>query len=263
MASKPEEQLARQALRAAGRPGAMKTLLLDVDGTLAPIAPTPGEAAVPAATLEALRALVRGGWTVALVSGRPSLEVSSMVPIRGVKVFGSHGLQGSWSRGGSAALSPALRRKLDGLAHEAERLAAKFPGVLVERKLAGVALHDRKLTPRRRGEWHRRVQEWLKETDLEGLELLSGRRVLEMRPVGVHKGRVAQTMPGYRSGPPRDDTLIAIGDDRTDEDLFRAVGKSGMTIRVGRPGKQTRAAYRLASPLTVGRFLRALASTGS
>jgi len=255
--------MARRALRAAERPRALKTLLLDVDGTLAPIAPTPEEAAVPVATLEALRALVRDGWTVALVSGRPSVEVRSMVRIRGVRVFGSHGLQGSWSRGGSAALSPALRRKLAGLAHEAERLARGFPGVLIERKHAGVALHDRKLTPRRRGEWHRRVDEWLRDTDLEGLELLSGRRVLEMRPVGVHKGRVAETMPGYRDGPPRDDSLIAIGDDRTDEDLFRAVGQSGMTIRVGRPGEQTRAAHRLASPLTVGRFLRALASTDS
>ena len=45
---------------------------------------------------------------------------------------------------------------------------------------------------------------------------IAGRRVLEMRPVGAHKGRVAETMPGFRGGPPRDDSLIAIGDDRTD-----------------------------------------------
>ena len=259
MPLKPEEELARRVLRAAGRPGALKALLLDVDGTLAPIAPTPEEAAVPDATLEAVRALVGQGWTVALVSGRPSAEVRSMVPIQGVKIFGSHGLQGSWSRNASGALSPALRRKLAGLAREAERLAEGFPGVLVERKHAGVALHDRKLTAGRRGTWHRRVAEWLKGADLQGLELLSGRRVLELRPVGVHKGRVAETMPGFRGGTPRDDSLIVIGDDRTDEDLFRAVGRSGMTIRVGRAGKQTHAAHRLASPLAVGRFLRALA----
>jgi len=260
MPRKPEEQLARRAVLASARPGALKTLLLDVDGTLAPIAPTPEEAAVPERTLDALRALAAEGWTVALVSGRPSSEVRSMVPIRRAKVFGSHGLQGSWSPGGSAPLSPTLRRRLGALADEAERLAVSFPGVLVERKHAGVALHDRKLTARRRGEWHRRVDEWLKETDLEGLELLSGRRVLEIRPVGVHKGRVAETMPGYRAGAPRDDSLVAIGDDRTDEDLFHAVARCGMTIRVGRAGKKTRAAHRLASPLAVGRFLRALTS---
>ena len=81
---------------------------------------------------------------------------------------------------------------------------------------------------------------------------------MELRPVGVHKGRVAETMPGFRGKPPRDDSLIAIGDDRTDEDLFGAVDGSGMTIRVGRPGKRSLAANRLASPHAVGRFLRAL-----
>ena len=258
MPQKPEVRLARRARRAAGRPGALKTLLLDVDGTLAPIAPTPEEASVPGATIDALRSLAGDGWIVALVSGRPSAEVRAMAPVSGAKVFGSHGLQGSWSRGRSAALSPVLKRRLSGLARQAARLAAGFPGVLVEHKHAGVALHDRKLNARERGAWHRHVDEWLKDADLDGLELLSGRRVLELRPVGVHKGRVAQTMPGYRSGPPRDDSLIAVGDDRTDEDLFHAVFRCGMTIRVGRAGKQTRAAHRLASPLTVGRFLHAL-----
>jgi trehalose-phosphatase len=256
----PARQLARRAAAAARRPGALRTLLLDVDGTLAPIAPTPEAARVPPSTLEALHALVGLGWTVALVSGRPAREVRAMVPISGVRIFGSHGLEGSWSRSGKAAVAPATKRRLARLARDAARLSDGLPGVLIERKPAGVALHDRKLTPRNRAEWGRRVREWLAEVDLGGLELLRGRRVLEIRPRGAHKGRVAETMPRLRGSRPRDASLIAIGDDVTDEDLFRAVGKNGVSVRVGRAGKRSAATLRLASPAAVGRFLKCLTS---
>jgi len=238
----------------------LKTLLLDVDGTLAPIAPTPGEARVPPETIEALRALVARGWTVALVSGRPAREIRAMVPISGVKFFGSHGLEGSWSRSAPAVAAPATKRRLARLARAAERLSQGIPGVLIERKPAGLALHDRKLTPARRAEWSQRVRGWLADADLEGLELLRGRRVLEIRPHGAHKGRVAETLPRPWRDRPHDASLVAIGDDVTDEDLFRAVGRHGVSVHVGRPGRRTAATHRLASPAAVGRFLRCLAS---
>jgi trehalose 6-phosphate synthase/phosphatase len=49
--------------------------------------------------------------------------------------------------------------------------------------------------------------------------------------------------------------LVAVGDDRTDEDMFRAVGAKGLTIRVGRP-RRSRARYRLAGPDDVRCFLK-------
>ena len=70
---------------------------------------------------------------------------------------------------------------------------------------------------------------------------------------------MAERLLGRASARRRDESLVAIGDDRTDEDLFRAVGKRGLTVRVGRPGVRTAAEARLPSPAAVRRFLTDLA----
>ncbi len=249
--------LAARVARAARRPGAARTLLLDLDGTLAPLAPRPELARVPPATLEALRRLVAHGWRIGVVSGRPAAQVRAMVPLRGVRAFGSHGLEGSWAgRGPGRAVPQELRRRLAALARSAERLAGGTPGAWVERKPAGIAIHDRNVAPARVAEWRRRRSRWLALQELDGLERLGGKRVLELRPRGVHKGLAVKGV-----GLPRrpDASLVAVGDDRTDEDLFRAVGGRGLAVRVGRAGVKTLARHRLASPRAVRRFLERLA----
>ncbi len=244
--------------RAARRPGARRTLLLDLDGTLAPIARTPSEARVPPETLDALRSLVRQGWTVAIVSGRPATEARRMVPLRGVKIFGSHGLEGCWSRRGARSPSPGLRRRLARLARAARLLSAATPGLLVEHKPSGLALHDRLLPRGRRAAWRRRRDAWLDRQDLRGLERIDGKCVTELRPLGAHKGQVVASLPARSNAPLPDASLVGVGDDRTDEDLFRALRGRGLAIRVGRPGVRSAARWRLTSPAAVRRFLAEL-----
>jgi len=256
-------RLAARVHRAARQTGARRVLLLDLDGTLAPIAPTPESARVPRATLQALCALVAQGWTIAVVSGRPSSQVRGLIAIRAVKAFGSHGLEGSWTGGRTTTLDPTIRKRLARLARDGARLAATTPGARVERKPAGVAFHDRKVPPARLRRWRDRLRTWLEHQDLKGLESLKGRRVLELRPAGTHKGSVAKRLLEHSPDPENnDDSLVAIGDDRTDEDLFRAVGKRGLTVRVGRAGVATAARERLPSPISVQRFLTTLAGKG-
>ena len=249
--------LATRATRAARRRKAARTLLLDLDGTLAPLAPRPEQAEVPEATLVVLRRLVAAGWKVGIVSGRPAAEVRRMVPLRGVRVFGSHGLEGSWEpRDRGRAIPAPLSRHLAALARSAANLAARTPGAWVERKPAGLAIHDRNVSRSRLASWRKKRSRWLADQELEGLERLDGKRILELRPKGAHKGRVVTGL----SLPERTDaSLIAIGDDRTDEDLFRAVRGRGVSIRVGRPGVNSVARHRLASPYAVCRFLERLA----
>jgi trehalose-phosphatase len=256
----PTCSLAARVARAARRRGAARTLLLDLDGTLAPIVATPDAACVPAATLDALRRLIGNGWCIAIVSGRPAPEVSRLVPLPGIKVFGSHGLEGRWSGGARIRVSPALRRRLADVARSAEHLAATTPGAMVERKPAGVAIHDRNVSPQGMRQWRRRLARWLGGLDLDGLEHLRGKRVLELRPVGVHKGLVAAGAPRRAGAAVPDHSLVAIGDDRTDEDLFRGLDGQGLAVRVGRPGVRTVAQARLASPAAVQRFLQRLGS---
>jgi trehalose 6-phosphate phosphatase len=257
----PAELLADRVVRAARRPGASRTLLLDLDGTLAPIVATPDAAEVPAGTLEALRGLIRGGWRIAIVSGRPAAQVSQLVPVRGVRVFGSHGLEGRWPRGTEIRVPRAVRRRLAELARAAATLAAATPGAAVEHKPAGVAIHDRNVAANRLAAWRRRLARWVDGVDLDGLERLRGKRVLELRPVGVNKGTVAETLPRKPGAPRPDLSIVAIGDDRTDEDLFRGLDGRGLSVRVGRPGVRTRAEARLAAPAAVRRFLMRLART--
>lgn len=236
-------------MKAARGRGSARMLLLDLDGTLAPIVPTPEEAAVPEETLAALRRLTRLGWSVAIVSGRPAADARKMVPVRGVKIFGSHGAEAGEGR---TRVSAKLLRRLE---KEAMELAAAFPGVLVERKPVGIAFHDRMVPRGRLASWRRKLESWLSEQDLTGLERLDGKRVVELRPEGAHKGSVVEKFA--TAGP--DDSLVGIGDDETDEDMFRALEGKGLSIRVAPPRKRSVAAARLASPLAVRRFLLHLA----
>jgi trehalose 6-phosphate synthase/phosphatase len=61
------------------------------------------------------------------------------------------------------------------------------------------------------------------------VEVLNGSKVVEIRPQGVTKGLVAARLLG--DGGQR--AVLAMGDDRTDEDLFAALPSSGVTIHVG------------------------------
>jgi trehalose 6-phosphate phosphatase len=256
----PTIKLARRVSRAARRAGAWRTLLLDLDGTLAPIAPTPGEAAVPQATLGALHQLIAHDWTVAVVSGRPAAQVRRMVAVRGVRIFGSHGLEGTWGVAQRRPGPARSRRRIKRLTAAVRRLAATTPGVLVEHKPAGVAVHDRCVPQRLRASWRRRLEAWLANRDLSGIERVDGKCVVELRPVGVHKGRVVEALP-FRPGVSCPDaSLVGVGDDRTDEDLFRALRGRGLAVRVGPPGARSVARSRLPSPAAVQRFLIELTS---
>lgn len=249
------EALAAHVAAAARRRGAARLLLLDLDGTLAPIAPRPEQVRIPAAVLDALDRLRGAGWRAALVSGRPAAQVVRLARGRRIDVFGSHGLE---TPGGGVRLSPGVRRRLESLASAIERRAEGWTGVFVERKPLGLAVHDRALAEARLRDWRCELSRLLETEDLAGFESLGGRRVVEIRLAGAHKGRVVDVWPPAREAHPEDPSVVAAGDDRTDEDLFASLGPGATTIRVGPPGRSSSARFRLASPAGVGRFLEVL-----
>ncbi|MCU0254807.1 MAG: trehalose-phosphatase [Acidobacteria bacterium] len=253
----PVTRLAARVHAAASRPGAARTLLLDLDGTLAPIAAHPGLVRVGERPRRAIRALRRAGWRVAVVSGRPRRDAAALVGIPDLPVFGSHGLEGPF-RHEVARVDPLVLARLDAVEREVRELATGFPAILIERKAGSVACGDRALPRAARLAWRRRLAASLARVDLTDLELLRGRCVLEIRTKRATKARALALLGRM---PPRatpDESLVALGDDRTDEDLFRAIGEAGLGILVG-PPRRTHARSRLASPAAVGRFLTALA----
>ena len=255
-------ELAHEVSVAAEGPGAARTLLLDVDGTLAPIAPTPELAAVPDATLKSIERLVAAGWTVVLVSGRPVAEIRSMVPLEQVVAFGSHGLEGGFevSDAEAPALPAGIVGRLDALQAEAAALARDFPGVRIERKPAGLAFHDRLVPEDSLRHWRKTLVGWLDEKSLEGLSRLEGKRVLELRPRGFDKGRVVRGVRQRLGLSGEDRSLVAVGDDVTDEDMFSEIRGIGLAVIVGDADRATSATRRVESTVEVGEFLGALAN---
>ena len=231
---------------------------LDYDGTLAPIAPTP-DAAVPYPGTAALlgRLAATPATRVAIVTGRSIDDVRRFLDLDDVYYVGIHGLE--LRRPGSTVTdSAAGRRARMVLPRLVERLRPELdgrPGLLLEEKGAAVAVHYR-LAAESDAAHGRAVVEGLVD-DLrdagEAIDLLRGHEVVEVRPAGVDKGRalcelLASDAPG--SLP------LYIGDDRTDEDAFRALPAAAVTIRVGPADVETRAQFRLADPAAVHSFLQ-------
>ncbi|HTJ42956.1 MAG TPA: trehalose-phosphatase [Kofleriaceae bacterium] len=233
-------------------------LLLDLDGTLIPFAPTPEQAQLDRAAQRMLEALQRAGVQVVVVSGRaqPALQgLCARLP--GVWWFAEHG---SWRYAeGEWAAPPAAASELDELARSLDALA-RAPGVRLERKARSLCLHWRLVDPELRDELIRGARlitdEWL-ETHAE-FESLDGVLALEVRARTSHKGTavawVRERLPSAR--------IIAIGDDVTDEDMFAALGPGDAAIAVGaRPLVHARAHARLAGPSAVRELLRWLLDT--
>ena len=116
-------------------------LLLDLDGTLLDIAPTPDSVIVPPALLDALRGLVaRLDGALAVISGRPVAQVDALLQAIPTAVAGEHGGATRYAPGAPlerVALPSAPAAWLAA----AERIAAASPGVLLERKARGFVLH--------------------------------------------------------------------------------------------------------------------------
>ena len=199
----------------------------DVDGTLAPIAPTPEEARVPPATRQALRRLARRADTlVAVVSGRPLAQVERLV---GGSSFWLSGLHGGARRAPDGPVrhfwGPTAYRRGGRLAHDLAEALAGVSGVRIEPKGPVVAVHVRGVDAAGRAH-ARRVVRQARPT---GWQVLEGRRVLELRPRRLPtKADAVRWIAARRPGA----AVLYVGDDATDEDAFAALGRGDFAVRV-------------------------------
>ena len=259
---------AEELLRAAGTrlDGSPLALMLDIDGTISPIAPTPAQAHVPVETREALRRLVQiPAVHVALVTGRAVGDAQRMVMVDGVSILGNHGLEISLE-GRPAAPVPAARGAEEIMARARGMLAPLVratPGAFVEDKRLTLSVHYRQARP---DQAQALVALALDVARVLGLRATEGRRVVDLRPsLRIDKGTAVVEF-AERVGAVADDaSLLFAGDDRTDEDAFASLGArapQAVTIHVeGDSGEQspgTAAEFRLAGPLELGRLLRLL-----
>lgn len=230
-------------------------MLLDVDGTLLDIAPTPREVVVPQdlpSTLAQLRD--RLGGALALVSGRPIKQIDEFfAPFRFAAV-GGHGAEmrlASDERtriGHAAPIDEHMRVRL-------EEIAAAHPGVLFEDKGYSVALHYRLAPNQGVGVTHD-VKHMLADAAGHTYELLSGKAVLEIKRSGFDKGSAVRQLMTY--SPFKGRAPVFIGDDRTDEDAFAAMPEfKGEAMSVGR--RLPHVEKHFSTPSDVRRWLAELA----
>jgi trehalose 6-phosphate synthase/phosphatase len=237
-----------------------RLLLLDYDGTLTALAPTPGLAAPDRSLLSLLRTVAeQPATTVHIASGRDRNTLDTWLGGLPVGLHAEHGLWSRMSAGSEwkrADVLPALPRQADVMSM-LEEAVKRTPGTLVERKSTGVAWHYRQAEPRLAAAEVKRLRSALtKLLEGEAAEVHAGHKVLEVRLSGVDKGTaIAPALEGIPAGT----AIIAIGDDRTDEQLFSALPPDAMTIYVGEG--PSRARLRLSSVAEVRLLLTDLART--
>lgn len=241
---------------------------LDFDGTLAPLAPTPGQASMPAATRAVLAELHspprREVW---VVTGRRVAEALWLVGLPQIGYAGVHGLEIRWPPPASPRSEyplpledflPAVRAAREALR---ERLAS-VPGCLVEDKEVSVAVHYRLVSSSHLGEVLAMVEAVADAFPL--LRLQGGHQVWELRPrLPWDKGRAVLWVLEKRYGSAWWGQVLPVyaGDDLTDEDAFSALGSRGFTVKVGEGSSAARCC--LAGPEEVAAFLRACAALPS
>jgi len=198
---------------------ARAAILTDVDGTLAPIAPRPEEAAVPARARELLARMSERYGLVGCVSGRRAEEARRLVGVDGIAYAGNHGLELLLPGERELRFDPALAGRegdaasfLAGLGPEALGEA----GLRREDKGPIQALHWRGAGDERAAEAH--AHELGAAAGRAGLELRWGRKVLELRPPG---GGGKDAAVAALLAADQVEAATYAGDDRTDLDAFR------------------------------------------
>ncbi len=230
-------------------------LLLDYDGTLVPFAPTPEQAAPDPALLELLLALTRRpGTNVHIVSGREHDTLERWFSGLPIGLYAEHGL---WARPNpSVDWQTTIEISTDWKGQvlpTIEHFTRDTPGSLIEHKSASIAWHYRLVDPDFGAVQAQALCFQLAEASSNlPVHVMFGDKVIEVKLQGVNKGQIVDRFFSkmYQT------TLLAMGDDNTDEDLFAALPEGSVAIHIG--PNASRAPYRLDDYRAARTLLQAL-----
>ncbi len=206
-------------------------ILLDIDGTILDLAPSPQQVWVPTGLRQTLaRIAERSGGALALVSGRSLRDIDLIFSPLELAAIGGHGAELRAVVGDEPTvcvppLSAVLKRKL-------AAVAELGPGILAEDKGYSLALHYR-LAPEKADAVRAAVDTICAGAPAGSIEILPGKLVVEIKPAGISKAKAVcelmQHPPFAKRNP------IFIGDDTTDEPVFGAISRfGGLGFSVGR-----------------------------
>lgn len=236
-------------------------IALDFDGTLAPIGNDPATVRMVEEAQEPLEHLsARVDCEVAFVSGRSLESLLDVAPdLQDAHYIASHGAQVRLAKQqplmGTLAdpLTPREFEALRELSTSLGLLVAEIPGVWLERKPAGVAVHTRALSEDRHrafvGEYVSRIA----TSFAPKFHQIRGKEIIEFSLREIDKGRTVVDLGRMLKVT----ATIAFGDDETDERTFAALGAGDLTVKCG--FGSTSALHRVDDPVAVARILAELA----
>ena len=208
-----------------------RLLLLDYDGTLVGFKGKPSEAGPDEELLGLLRRLARDpANTVVIISGRDTGTLESWLGELDVGLIAEHG---AWARekgGGWESTEPTADQWKEMIRPILELYSDGTPGTFVEEKNFSLVWHYRRADPEF---GYVRCQELrntlLNLTENLGVGVYEGSKILEIRSLGVNKGRAAEVWMAREKW----DFLLAAGDDYTDEEMFGVMPESACSVKVG------------------------------
>ena len=238
-------------------------MMLDIDGTLAPLAATPNLAAVPTETVRVLERLASlPDAHLALVTGRSAEDAYRLVPSSSFWIIGNHGAELRSPDGEIVVNEDAARFRevMASAVAELQTITKDYPGAFFEDKRWTASLHYRLADPAVAPTLEERFAEVVSR---HGLYMSEGKKVFEMKPpVRVNKGTAVLALArklAVSDSHPGSPTMVFAGDDITDEDAFkelRAHDPSAVTIRVTEDGRMpTDAEFRVRNPEELRSFL--------
>ena len=239
------------------RSGDRLAVFLDYDGTLTPIVSHPEDAWLSESMRQTLGSLA-ARVPVAILSGRDLDDVRGRVLVDGIVYAGSHGFDIAGAGGLRRELGAEYLPVLDAAETELREALDEIPGAQLERKHFSVAAHYRNVNENDAFKVALAVDAvGAKHRELRRID---GKKVYELLPdIDWDKGKAAlwllETLLEGRNALP-----IYIGDDRTDEDAFRALEQRGIGILVSEQSPSTAARYSLKNPAEVEEFLAVLAA---
>jgi trehalose 6-phosphate phosphatase len=207
-------------------------ILLDVDGTLAPIVARPEDARVPERTKAVLRSLAIRYGLVACLSGRAGHDAARVVGVEGIRYVGEHGLELVPEADAWAERLAAFARSVRWPSEPGKRLSLSF--------------HYRDAADRDAAEAE--LHEVADRAQADGLRPRWGRSVLEIRPpLDADKGSAVRRLLAEAAI----DRALYAGDDSTDVDAFGGLGDLELAVRVAVISEEAPAALLAAADISV------------
>ena len=224
----------------------------DFDGTLCPLAATPAQVELAPTTFAILRRAAEcRRLTLAVISGRALNDIRRLLPLDHLVFAGNHGLEIvgrglEFSNYGAQQLRSSLSSACEALTC----VLQAWPAAWIEDKHLSLTLHFRQVDEAQQSSLRSAARRALAGLG-RSISLFAGKRALEIRPnVPWDKGAALKYIR-QKLGP--FDACICLGDDRTDESMFRA-NRGQLSIRVGRPERSAATCY-LSGPDEVAAML--------